>query len=48
VRPYAELFLETMAKYYEIIIFTAALNDYANFILNIIDVKKSISHKLYR
>ncbi|EGR32757.1 NLI interacting factor-like phosphatase family protein, putative [Ichthyophthirius multifiliis] len=48
VRPYAELFLETMAKFYEIIIFTAALNDYANFILDIIDVKKSIAHKLYR
>ncbi|KAL4476434.1 hypothetical protein ABPG74_010167 [Tetrahymena malaccensis] len=48
VRPYAETFLEEMSEYYEIIIFTAALQDYADFILDIIDSKKSISYKLYR
>lgn len=37
-----------MAKNYEIIIFTAALQDYADFILDIIDPKKVISYRLYR
>jgi len=37
-----------MAKYFEIIIFTAALKDYADWILEKIDVKNNISHKLYR
>ncbi|EGR26975.1 NLI interacting factor-like phosphatase family protein, putative [Ichthyophthirius multifiliis] len=48
VRPYAEQFLEEMAQYYEIVIFTAALSEYANFILDIIDSKQIISYKLYR
>lgn len=48
MRPYAEAFLEEMSKYYEIIIFTAALKDYADWILEKIDVKNNISHKLYR
>ena len=39
VRPYAEEFLEQLSKYYEIFIFTAALPDYANFIIDIIDKK---------
>lgn len=37
-----------MSKFYEIIIFTAALQDYADFILDIIDANKLISKRLYR
>lgn len=37
-----------MSKYYELVIFTASLPDYANFILDIIDQKKRISYRLYR
>lgn len=37
-----------MSKYYEIVIFTAALQDYADWILNRLDANKSISHRLYR
>lgn len=37
-----------MSKYYEIIIFTAALQDYADFILDLIDKSNVISHRLYR
>lgn len=37
-----------MSEFYEVVIFTAALKDYADFILNIIDVKKIIKHRLYR
>lgn len=48
MRPYAQEFLIETSKYYEVVIFTAALPDYANFILDIIDKKNSISYKLYR
>lgn len=48
VRPHAENFLIEMSKFYEIVIFTAALPDYANFILDKIDLNKVISYKLYR
>ncbi|CAD8084697.1 unnamed protein product [Paramecium sonneborni] len=48
VRPYAEQFLIEMSKYYEIVIFTAALQDYADFILDLIDKSNVISHRLYR
>ena len=48
VRPYAEAFLEEMAKYYEVVVFTAALKDYADYILDIIDPKKFIKYRLYR
>lgn len=37
-----------MSKYYEIIIFTAALQDYADFILDIIDPNNVICHRFYR
>lgn len=37
-----------MAQFYEIVIFTAALPEYANFILDIIDKSKIISYRLYR
>lgn len=49
VRPYAEEFLKEMSKYYEVVIFTAALQDYADYILDILDEKKNlISYRLYR
>jgi CTD small phosphatase-like protein 2 len=37
-----------LSKYYELVIFTAALQDYADFILDIIDNNKVITHRLYR
>ncbi|CAD8047361.1 unnamed protein product [Paramecium sonneborni] len=48
VRPYAQQFLKEMSKFYEIVIFTAAQQDYADFILDLIDEDKVISHRLYR
>lgn len=48
IRPYAIIFLKEMAKYYELVIFTAALQDYADSILNPMDKLGSISHRLYR
>lgn len=37
-----------MNKYYEIVIFTAAVKDYADQILDTIDKKSYITHRLYR
>ncbi|CAD8069474.1 unnamed protein product [Paramecium primaurelia] len=48
VRPYTEEFLEKLSKYYEIIIFTAAQPDYANFIIDIIDKQQIVKARLYR
>ena len=48
VRPYAEYFISEMGKYFEIVIFTSAEEEYANIVLDEIDKNKVISHKLYR
>lgn len=48
LRPYAQEFINEMSKYYEIVIFTAALQDYADWIINRLDTKNRISHRLYR
>ena len=37
-----------MAKYYEIVIFTAAMQDYADWVLDCLDSEKVISYRLYR
>ena len=37
-----------MAKHYEIVIFTAAVKQYADTILDSIDGKKRIAYRLYR
>lgn len=42
IRPYCFKFLELMSKYFEIVIFTAAMKEYADSILDIIDPEKSI------
>jgi Dullard-like phosphatase family protein len=49
IRTYCLQFLEEMSKIFEIIIFTAALKDYADSILDILDPhKKLIKYRLYR
>ncbi|CAD8083811.1 unnamed protein product [Paramecium sonneborni] len=48
VRPYTEEFLDKLSKYYEIIIFTDAQPDYANFIIDIIDKQQVVKARLYR
>jgi len=37
IRPFVQKFLFEMNKYYEIAIFTAAMKDYADWIINILD-----------
>ena len=48
VRPYTDYFLTEMTKYFEIVIFTAAAEDYADIVLNELDKNKIIKFKLYR
>ena len=48
VRPYVTYFLNEMGKYFELVIFTAAEKEYANFVLDELDKNNSISYKLYR
>ena len=48
VRPFADYFLTEMGKYFEIVIFTSAEEDYANLVLKELDKRNIISHKLYR
>ena len=49
IRPGCEKFLKEMSELYEVCIFTAAMEDYANWVLDGIDGKnKYISHRMYR
>ena len=48
IRPYADHFLKEMGKYFEIVIFTAAAEDYADIVLKELDKNNFISYKLYR
>lgn len=48
-RPYLNEFLDRMSKRFELVIFTASRQDYADIIINRIDPEgKFISHRLYR
>jgi len=48
IRPYAERFLKEMAELYEIVVFTAGVQEYADKVLDILDPNKYITHRLYR
>ena len=47
-RPGAMMFLREMSKYFEIVVFTAGLKDYADWIINDMDKQGFINHRLYR
>lgn len=47
-RPGAEAFLAYMASFYEIVVFTSAMNAYADPILDKMDPAGYIAHRLYR
>mmetsp|Transcript_8748 Transcript_8748/g.9265 ORF Transcript_8748/g.9265 Transcript_8748/m.9265 type:complete len:315 (+) Transcript_8748:47-991(+) len=47
-RPGAELFLQRMSLFYEIVIYTASLNKYADPLLDILDTHKVIYKRLFR
>lgn len=48
IRPGCEKFLKEMSELYEVVIFTAAMQDYADWVLDNIDKPKYISYRLYR
>jgi RNA polymerase II subunit A small phosphatase-like protein len=48
VRPGCAKFLEEMAKYYEVVIFTASLSKYANPLMDIIDPNNTAPQRLFR
>lgn len=48
IRPGCQKFLEEMSEYYEIVIFTAAIQDYADWAISQIDQKGYIKYRLYR
>jgi RNA polymerase II subunit A small phosphatase-like protein len=47
-RPGVDEFLEEMAKYFELVVFTASLDKYANPLLDLLDPKKLITGRLFR
>ncbi|EGR30595.1 NLI interacting factor-like phosphatase family protein, putative [Ichthyophthirius multifiliis] len=47
-RPGCELFLEILSQYYEIIIFTASLGEYANPVIDQIDKNKVVASRIFR
>ena len=48
VRPGTDEFLQEMSESFEIVVFTAAMQDYADWVLNQIDPNGYIKHRLYR
>lgn len=48
IRPYATKLLSELSKYFEIVIFTAGIKEYADAILDELHCSKYISHRLYR
>ena len=48
VRPGAENFLKNISKFFEVVIFTASLSNYASPLLDILDPENNIKYRLYR
>jgi CTD small phosphatase-like protein 2 len=48
IRPGADDFLFTLSQHYEVVIFTAAMQDYADWAISHFQNQDCISHRLYR
>jgi CTD small phosphatase-like protein 2 len=48
IRPGADEFLKVLSKHFEIVIFTAAMQDYADWALEHFENVGCIAHRLYR
>ena len=48
IRPHVEKFLKNIAKFFEIVVFTASISKYASPLLDILDKEKNIKYRLYR
>ncbi|KAK8618522.1 hypothetical protein V6N13_132511 [Hibiscus sabdariffa] len=47
-RPGVDEFLEAISEKYEVVVFTAGMEAYASLVLDVLDPKGLISHRLYR
>lgn len=48
VRPGAKQFIKELSTYYELVIFTAGIKEYADWALSFVDTDRLIPYKLYR
>lgn len=48
LRPHLDQFLQAASELFEVVIFTASMQDYADEIIDRIDEQRLISHRLYR
>lgn len=48
IRPGAREFLKLMAQRYEVVIWTAALQEYADWVIDNLDTAKSVQFRFYR
>ena len=48
MRPYLDEYIEYLSQFYEIVVFTAGEQSYADSILDVLDTDNHISHRLYR
>lgn len=48
IRPGALKFIQDLSCLFELVIFTAAMQDYADWIIDELDEQGSIKHRLYR
>ena len=48
IRPLADQFLKNMSEYFELVIFTAGTEEYADWALGYLESVDYISHRLYR
>jgi RNA polymerase II subunit A small phosphatase-like protein len=48
VRPGASEFIELLSEHYDVILFTASLKEYADPVMDILDVNKRAVQRLFR
>jgi CTD small phosphatase-like protein 2 len=48
IRPFCEIFLRELSQYWEIVIFTASVSEYANWLIDDMDTENVIDFRLYR
>lgn len=47
-RPGVDMFLKRLSRYYELVIFTASIDKYANPVIDSLDIQNLTRHRLYR
>lgn len=48
IRPGTEKFLRELSKFWEIVVFTASVAEYANWLIDDMDTEKVVDYRLYR